>query len=596
MESSILDPDPPGPELAPPRRWRYAPAIWIAGAALFAYSIAIGLGGGIDFTIAGIRVRSRTWQRPALIGLICIAVVAVVDRRYAWGAAGRIARHVWAGWSMLVAAVSPRTIALAAALWTIVAGLAFGTFIAGGADSSGYLNQARLFARGRLVDELRTAARPPLPDVGYKLAPLGYRPAPGQTRFSPTYPPGYPLLMAPGFAIDERLAHLIVPLSGMMAIWLTFALGRRLEVPVAGATAALLLAVSPTFLYQLVQPMSDVPVTVAWLFALYLSQRAGMAGAALSGVAAGIAILIRPNLLPLAALTCGGCALSAPHARLRRVAASALPVLLALLALGSIQFARYGSPFASGYGRMEDLFSWSNVWPNLERYPRWMFETHTPLIALFIVSPAWFLRRRQQRRSLLLLWAFASAVVAAYLPYVYFQTFEWTYTRFLLPAIPIMWLLVASAIDLYARRLSSPARAAIVAPLVILVAGFCLYVTKARDVFDLRFGERKYVEAANYVRNALPPNAILICMQHSGSLWFYTSRPILRWDQVDPRQLGDVLRWAADHAYTPFLIVDREEYDRIIERFQPRARAELDRLRRRAQFGDAMILGFEPQR
>jgi hypothetical protein len=399
--------------------------------------------------------------------------------------------------------------------------------------------------------------------------------------------------MAPAFAIDVRLAHLIVPLSGTLAVWLTYALGRRVELPGAGAAAALLLAVSPTFLYQLVQPMGDVPVTAGWLLAFYLSQRGGTAAAALSGVAAGVAFLIRPNLLPLAALTCGACALSTPGERSRRAAVAMLPVVLAIVALGSIQWVRYGSPFASGYGAIQDLFSWSNLWPNIERYPGWMFETHTPLIALFIVAPAWFLRDRKHRNFMFLLWAYAIAVVAAYLPYVYFQTFEWTYTRFLLPGIPIMWLLALSAFERPARRMPNPTKAAIAVPLVLGVAGFCVYVVQARSVFDLRLGERKYVDTANYVREALPSNALLICMQHSGSLWFYTSSPILRWDYIEPPRLGDVLRWAAERAYTPFLIVDREEYDRILERFQPRAPAELQRLRQRARFGDAIVFSFD---
>jgi hypothetical protein len=399
--------------------------------------------------------------------------------------------------------------------------------------------------------------------------------------------------MAPALLLDVRLAHLIVPLSGMLAVWLTFALGRRVGLPAGGAVAAVLIAVSPTFLYQLVQPMGDVPVTAAWLLALHWSQRRGMSGAALSGTAAAAAVLIRPNLLPLAALTCGACALSFPGPRVRRTLLAVLPILLAVAALGGIQSIRYGSPSGSGYGPVQDLFSWANVWPNIERYPRWVFETHTPVIALFLISPLWWLTRRDHRVFLFVLWAFAIAVVAAYLPYVYFQMFEWTYTRFLLPAMPVMWLLAASPIDLLARRVSSPTRAAMFVPLVVLLVAFCLYVAKARYAFDLRFGERKYVEAAKYAREALPPNALLISMQHSGSLWFYTSNPILRWDHVEPHRLREVLGWARARGYIPFLVVDREEYERIIERFQPRARVELERLHQRARFGDTMIFGFE---
>ena len=71
--------------------------------------------------------------------------------------------------------------------------------------------------------------------------------------------------------------------------------------PLAGALRALLLSVSPTFLYQAVQPMSDVPVD-----RLLAGRAAARAPAARVGagsapaLAASLAILIRPNLAPLA--------------------------------------------------------------------------------------------------------------------------------------------------------------------------------------------------------------------------------------------------------------------------------------------------------
>ena len=563
------------------------------GTALLAYSIAIAWTDGIDFTLAGIRFRSRSWQRPALLGFLCIAVVATIDRRHAWRIVGQVVNRAWWAWSALVAKARPAGVAMVAAGWTLVVGLMFGTFVAGGSDSSGYMNQARLFANGRAVDLSRLPEQPPWREPGYKIAPLGFRPSADRSQLAPTYPPGYPLLMAPAFRLNPQLAYLIVPLCGALAVWLTYVLGQRLRMPGAGAAAALLLALSPTFLYQLVQPMSDVPVTAAWLLALYFASRPAVPSAALSGGVAGIAVLIRPNLLPLAIVTALASMFSNSGRRWTRGAAAIAGTLPGLVVLGWIQSVRYGSPFASGYGSFESLFGLQNLWPNLERYPRWMFETHTPLIGIFLLAPLWIARRRDARSFLTLVWAFAVAVIAAYLPYVYFQMFEWTYTRFLLPAIPLMWLLSAAPIYSPANRTGPAARAALVVPLVLLVGGFCLYVAKTRYIFDLRFGERKYVQAADFVRDALPANAMLISMQHSGSLWFYTTRPIVRWDYLDPREFGDVVRWAVSHGYQPFAIVDQEEFERMDERFRPRAKETLERLRPLAQFGDATVYAFD---
>ena len=255
----------------PAARPRWASLLWAVGAVLLAYSAILAATGGIDVTLGGLRLRSRTWQRPALVGLACLLAVAVADRRRAQ----RVVRHGAAAtartldrtWPLL----SPRVVAALAACGTLVIGLAFGTKVAGGADSSGYLNQARLFARGRIVEEARVRQQPPWPDPLFKLSPLGYRPAFDRQHLSPTYPPGYPLLMAPLFLVSERAVHAVVPLCGALALWWTFAIGRRLGEPGAGAAAALLVAGSPTFLFQLTQPMSDVPATAAWLLALSLA-------------------------------------------------------------------------------------------------------------------------------------------------------------------------------------------------------------------------------------------------------------------------------------------------------------------------------------
>ena len=99
----------------------------------------------------------------------------------------------------------------------------------------------------------------------------------------------------------------IVPLMGGLAVWLTFVLGRRIGGAAAGLMAAVLLASSPVFLYQIVQPMNDVPAAALWLLALVLASRAAARpdwiSQAWTGAAAGAALVVRPNLLPLAAVT-----------------------------------------------------------------------------------------------------------------------------------------------------------------------------------------------------------------------------------------------------------------------------------------------------
>ena len=65
--------------------------------------------------------------------------------------------------------------------------------------------------------------------------------------------------------------------------------------------AAALLASSPPLLNQVRHaPMSDIVASTWWTLALLLVPRASRMSALLTGLAAGLAILTRPNLVPLA--------------------------------------------------------------------------------------------------------------------------------------------------------------------------------------------------------------------------------------------------------------------------------------------------------
>ena len=71
---------------------------------------------------------------------------------------------------------SPRSRVLvgAAAAWTLVAALAFGTFAIGGADSYGYAGQARLLRHGRLTETIPLKPAFRWPDARATLIPLGF--------------------------------------------------------------------------------------------------------------------------------------------------------------------------------------------------------------------------------------------------------------------------------------------------------------------------------------------------------------------------------------------------------------------------------------
>ena len=191
------------------------------------------------------------------------------------------------------------SIAFAAAIGAATVGVARGTYAAGGSDSSCYALMADAFAAGKLQPTSALVAQVPWPEAGKTFSPGGF--VTSETNPSASAPvcaPGFSVLLAPLIAVGGFDAiFVLTPIAAALLVWLTFITGRALANPVAGAMAAVLVASSPSTLYQVVQPMNDVTTAALWMatFVALLSRRWALAGAC-----CGLALLVRPNLLPLA--------------------------------------------------------------------------------------------------------------------------------------------------------------------------------------------------------------------------------------------------------------------------------------------------------
>jgi hypothetical protein len=554
-------------------------------AATTVYAIAVALTGGFRIRIAGFRLSSQSWERPAVIATLGAIALTVAARL-------RMAAMLRALGGALESLSFCRSVVAAAAIWTLAIGIAFGTFASGGADSYGYVAQARLLAQGKLTDTIPVSRDYEWPDVDYTLTPLGFTRGQKAGVIAPIYPPGLPLLLAPFSTLSEHAVYVVVPIFGALLIWLTYRLGAVSGDGAAGSVAALLLAVSPTFLYQLVQPMSDVPCAACWLAALLVASRGSAAGAILSGMLVSLAILIRPNLAPLAVIVAVLSIASNTSGGARRAMFFVAAAMPGVVLLGWIQDVRYGSPFASGYGTPSDVFAIEYVLPNLARYPRWITESHTPFIWLWLGAPFWIVRRAKDRR---LAWAALGVSIAvwfAYLPYIFFQSHEWFYTRFLLPAIPIMLFFAAACALAGLRALPVIWRAPVAAAFAIAVGAASLSYAERHGAFDVRNQERKYPLAGEYVRKKGPANAFVLAAQHSGSIRYYAGRPTLRWDLLSPTRLDQALAIFRAQGYEPILVVDVGEYDAFRARFEATGQQAVHQLTPLAVLGDARVFAF----
>jgi hypothetical protein len=569
-------------------RARIANGLLIGALAFGAYAAVIAMTAGFEVRLGGVRLRSHSWLRPALPALALALIWVALER-------DRVATALARCWLDLETHAASRAIGFAAAVWALTAGLLFGTFAAGGADSYGYVSQALLFAEGRLVDTVPLDSSYEWPHAHKTMTPLGFRMGTQPGVIAPTYPPGLPLLMMPATFVSARAVYFVVPLFGMLAVWLTYRLGRACGDPLAAGIAAALVSVSPTFLFQVVQPMSDVPATACWLAALLLAARTTSPAPGSAGAAASLAILIRPNLAPLAIVPLLLVTSSVPRGRRLRSAALFVGAMIpAGLALVWIQSFRYGSAFGSGYGDLDHLFSWRNVGPNLERYPRWLTETHTWFIWLAIVAPFVLLRRDARVRALgWAAFAFSAGLLAIYLPYAYFQPHEWNYSRFLLPAIPLLLLLATMVAAVAIRKVPPPARLPIASLLFLTLIGFCLRTAEQRHAFSIRHGEQRYLKVGDYVHRRLPADAIVFAGQHSGSIRLYGRRPIVRSDLLEPDALDPVLATLRSNGRMPFMVVDEVEFTEFRARFGAARQAGVDQARLVGLVENVRIYAFD---
>ena len=458
-----------------------------------------------------------------------------------------------------------RWVTLAAASIVLALGITYGSFVAADGDGFGYVSQADLIAHGALSLAQPIARDMPWPFADWTFAPAGYRPGPVSgggvsAIIVPTYPPGLPLLMAAARRSLGRAAlFYVVPVLGALAVWMTFRIGERLHGAATGALAAVLLASSPIFLYQVMQPVSDVPAAAWWAVCLALALAPGEPAALGAGLTATLALLTRPNLVLLPAVV-AAFLLRSP----RRLALFAAGVVPGCLAVAFVNRHLYGSPLNSGYEGFGALFAWANAGPNLAHYSRWLLETQTPFIVLAPAAP--FLVRRAGLPI-----ACSAAVFLSYLFYVPFGPDEWGYLRFLLPALPALLVLSVAAASEIAVRLGAAPRSAIAA-LVVLVAGLAAWQAREavrRGVFLTAVADRRYVEVGRYVAVALPADAVVIANLHAGAIHYYSGRLTLRYDWLERGWLDESVAVLARKGYHPYIALDEGEESQFRERFGP---------------------------
>ncbi len=555
---------------APPasllRRRIQAASLFVAVVS-FAWSIALILSGGFDTHVLGYRVRSNDSFRPLFLAGIGFTVYLVCGGPRAYRRlldfAGRFDERLVVGTLAVI---------------TLAFGVAYGTTVAGGADAYGYVSQADLWLKGDLKVQQPFVAELPWPSRRWSASPLGYKPADDERGWAivPTYSPGFPLMMAAAKIVGGHGAMFwVVPLCGAVMVMATYGLGQRLGSSRAGVVGSWLTATNPTFLFMLVQVMSDVPVAAAWTVAFYSLLANTAWAAAAAGVAAALAITIRPNLawgagvmgLWFAVRFC----LNRDGSRWRVMAHGLTFSLLAGLGIVTVALNNqnlYGSPFESGYGSLSANFHLSRVGPNFRNYFGWLIDTQTPIVlagvAAIFVPLARFWPAARDRRVFVVVAMFVTGLWLMYCSYLVFDI--WWYFRFLLPSSPFLMIGVGAVALALVRSRSDGARLAM-AGLLVALGLFQFKVAFDRGAFNSWQSERRYVSVGKLVHKATDENSVVLSMQHSGTVRYYGGRMTLRYDILDPDWLDRGVEWLSEHGAHPYLLVDEGEIAEFARHF-----------------------------
>jgi hypothetical protein len=528
----------------------------VVAAAAFAVAVDDLVAGGFRVVVLGFRLSSWDAFKPFRIGVIATtAALSLHDfradaRTSAWSAIERLAP-----WLAVVTAIA-----------SVAMGVRFGIFVAGGADPYAYVNEAHVLASGRLTAVNPLAALEA--DLGNAVATPGYEVGRTPGTMAPTFALGLPLTMALALKIGGANAvFYVAPLLGGLAVWLTYVLGRRTFDAIAALIAAVFLTFSPIFVFETFQPMTDVPATAWWMLAWAFATLPAPWTAAAAGLAVSAAVLTRPNLVPLAIVLALVVARSGPRAlRVILFATGAVPGCAAVAAFNA---ALFGSPLSSGYGSAAALYAWNHWADNLRRYGGWLIQFESPIVLLAFAAP--LVAASPWIYPMLV---FCAIVLASYLFYIVFA--YWPFLRFLLPALPLLWILASGVLVWIVHRLPVTIRSTAVFLLCVLMPLWFVAQANRVAIFGIYIGEQRYRTVGEYVGRALPPNAVVIGSIESGSLQFYGSRPSLRWEHIPYDDLDRALALLGRHSYEPYVVAEDSEEDDFRSHFA--AKSALGRL------------------
>ncbi|ATC64713.1 hypothetical protein CMV30_12500 [Nibricoccus aquaticus] len=418
---------------------------------------------------------------------------------------------------------------------------------AGGSDSSGYLNNARMMLEGKLSIPPRAVAGVSVEEFGLDIvSPMPFKEAAVAGEIAPITAPGLALMCAAvGCVLPLHTAVSVVIFANLLlGILFTRLLAEEFGLSWKWAwVAGFGIGLSPLYLFIGLQPLSDGPsltwVTAAIYFAWVSRRKAGYAW--LAGGATAIAVLLRPpNFLCV------------------------VPILLCLAgswhrcvswAVGGIPGAAFqfwyswrvwGSPFTSGYDKVGDVVKLEYLPANAAHYAFWLPWLLTPVV-LFVFALPFIRRPGGLARMVLGTWI---GVFLGFYGVFAFTREAWWFLRFILPAFPA--LMIAALLGARemserfnaSRFLGGPRRSREL--LAIGMLGLLLLAVHERRVFFWLGRDRNLIQAAKWLKENAAPGSPVLSVQGAGTVFYYTDLPVILYFHDVVRESPDFARALKD--------------------------------------------------
>ncbi len=275
------------------------------------------------------------------------------------------------------------------------------------------------------------------------------------------------------------------------------------------------------------------------------------------GAALGLGVWVRPNMGLLVAVVAAWFLFRREWHRLARTALAVAPFLVAEALLN---WHLFGVPWRTGYGEIPFGDAPTEI---LARGGRYLLKLNVQQggvgLGLFALALLWSRLARAHRFLLAGVFGTLLCFFAAY-------RFDdaWWYLRFLVPAFPAVVLVEAGFFVRLAKAAKFPRlrRAATVLLVCGLALGEWLYGSQKR-IYTLKDNEQRYPNAARLAASVVRPPAVVLSMQHSGSLRYFSGLATARYDTTTPETLAAALVGVSARGGRAYLVADDWELERM---------------------------------